>query len=165
MGFGGLTPSIPVLLVAIALDAIFGDPHYPFHPVRLIGKTLMAAEKILRLHGWDGYGGGCVLFLFLSATWVILPSFILLWLYVWSKLVGVFGHILLVYALLALRDLIDHVWAVQSAARREDLIAARDAAGLLVGRDTSMVDFAACRRAAIESLSENFVDGFLASIF
>src|SRR5258707_9522673 len=111
MGFGGLTPSIPLLLAAIALDAVFGDPHYPFHPVRLMGKTLVTAEKILRRYGWDGYGGGCILFLFLSVTWVVLPSFIMLRLYAWYTPVGVLGHILLVYALLALRDLIDHVWA------------------------------------------------------
>jgi len=35
----------------------------------------------------------------------------------------------------------------------------------LVGRDTTRMDFAACRRAAIESLSENLTDGFLSPIF
>src|SRR6185312_16785647 len=34
-----------------------------------------------------------------------------------------------------------------------------------VGRDTTVMDLAACRRAAIESLSENLVDGFLSPVF
>jgi adenosylcobinamide-phosphate synthase len=36
---------------------------------------------------------------------------------------------------------------------------------MLVGRDIEMMDIAACRRAAIESLSENFVDGVLSAVF
>jgi len=48
---------------------------------------------------------------------------------------------------------------------RNDLPAARLAIGLLVGRDTDRMDIDACRRAAIESLSENFVDGFLSPLF
>ena len=35
----------------------------------------------------------------------------------------------------------------------------------LVGRDTAQMDVAACRRAAIESLSENLADGFISPIF
>jgi adenosylcobinamide-phosphate synthase len=34
-----------------------------------------------------------------------------------------------------------------------------------VGRDTQDLDFAGCRRAAIESVAENFVDGFLGPLF
>ncbi len=67
--------------------------------------------------------------------------------------------------LFALRDLIDHVRAVQRAAGLGDLAAAREAIGRLVGRDTSTMDLQGCRRAAIESLSENFVDGFLSALF
>src|SRR6185369_6195145 len=55
--------------------------------------------------------------------------------------------------------------AVQLAARRKQLDGARAAIALLVGRDTDKMDFDACRRAAIESLSENFVDGFLSALF
>jgi adenosylcobinamide-phosphate synthase len=158
MGIEGLAPSAALLLAGVLLDAVFGDPRYWFHPVRLMGRTLSACEKFLRRLGWDGYGGGCALLVLLVLTCVVVPSFVVL-------PVGVAGHVLLVYTLLALRDLIDHVWAVQRAARRDDLIAVREAIGRMVGRDTAAMDLAACRRAAIESLSENFVDGFLSPIF
>ena len=36
---------------------------------------------------------------------------------------------------------------------------------MLVGRDIEKMDIAACRRAAIESISENFVDGVVSAVF
>ena len=49
--------------------------------------------------------------------------------------------------------------------RRQDLDAARQAVSALVGRDTDRMDGAACRRAAVESLSENLTDGFVSPVF
>src|SRR5439155_22201168 len=89
---------------------------------------------------------------------VVLPSLLVLW-------AGRLLHILVVYIFFALRNLLDHVRTVKRAARRDDVVAARKAIGLLVGRDTDRMDIQACRRAAIESLSENFVDGFLSPLF
>jgi adenosylcobinamide-phosphate synthase len=65
---------------------------------------------------------------------------------------------------LALHDLLRHAWAVESAARRDDLDGARAAISRLAGRDTDRIDIAACRRAAIESLSENLTDGFVSPL-
>jgi cobalamin biosynthesis protein CobD/CbiB len=42
---------------------------------------------------------------------------------------------------------------------------ARAAIAKLVGRDTSRMDIAACRRAAIESISENLTDGWVSALF
>ncbi len=61
--------------------------------------------------------------------------------------------------LLATRSLHSHVAAVGEAA---DLAGAREALGHIVGRDTATLDLAAVRRAAIESLAENFSDGVVA---
>ena len=71
----------------------------------------------------------------------------------------------LIYSLLALRDLLHHGWEVEHAAARNDLQGTRTAISKLVGRDTSKLDAAACRRAAIESLSENLTDGFVSPVF
>lgn len=158
MDINGLAPSASLLLAGLILDALLGDPQFRFHPIRLIGRTLSSFEQFLRRTHCDGYGGGCILFLMLAVTWVVLPSLLVIWL-------GTLLHVLIVYAFFAMRNLIDHVRAVGRAARRDDLDAARRAIGLLVGRDTAPMDLAACRRAAIESLSENFVDGFLSPLF
>jgi adenosylcobinamide-phosphate synthase len=153
-----LAPAVPLLLAGLILDAVFGDPQFRFHPVRLIGKTVAASEALLRRRRWDGYVGGCVLFLALTIVWAVVPSLLVISL-------GPFVHIVIVYSLFAFRDLIDHVRAVDMAAQRGDLAEARNAIALLVGRDTDRMDLEARRRAAIESLSENFVDGLLSPLF
>src|SRR5205823_4528375 len=135
------------------LDALIGDPQVAFHPIRLIGRTLSACEALLRRLHWNGYAGGCVLFVVLTAVWVVLPSLLVAW-------GGAVLQILFVYVCFALRNLIDHVRAVHG-----DVTSARRAIASLVGRDTAQMDLNACRRAAIESLSENFVDGFLSPLF
>jgi len=73
-------------------------------------------------------------------------------------------HLFLAYSCLALHDLLRHAWAVESAARKGDLEGARSAIARLVGRDTDKMDIAACRRAAIESVSENLTDGFVSPL-
>ena len=47
----------------------------------------------------------------------------------------------------------------------DDAGARRQAVSALVGRDTDRMDGAACRRAAVESLSENLTDGFVSPVF
>ena len=37
-----------VLLPAVALDLILGDPHWMPHPVRWMGRTISALEPFLR---------------------------------------------------------------------------------------------------------------------
>ena len=68
----------------------------------------------------------------------------------------------MIYSMVALRDLCRHGLAIDCAG---DLEGARRAVSMLVGRDTSTMDAAACRRAGMESLSENAVDGFIAPLF
>src|SRR5262245_59190069 len=165
MDIAGLEPSSRALLAGVLLDAAVGDPSYSLHPVRLMGRNLSWYERLLRRFGCNGYGGGIALFLLLTATWVVLPSGIVTQIYQWNRTAGFVVHVYFVYSLLALRDLIDHVWKVQRAARQSELKATREAIGRLVGRDTAMMDLPACRRAAIESLAENFVDGFVGAVF
>ena len=165
MGLEGLAPSVSLLLAGLLLDAVFGDPQVRFHPIRLMGDSLTLFERLLRRLGMDGYAGGCTLFLMLSALWVALPCFAIYELSRWSPTPGWIAHVLVVFILFSMRDLIDHVRGVRKAARKEDLSATHAAIAMFVGRDTSRLDLDECRRAAIESLSESFVDGFLSPLF
>ena len=71
----------------------------------------------------------------------------------------------MLYSLLALGDLLPARPAgrARAAARRSS--GGRAAISSLVGRDTDRMDAGACRRAAIESLSENLTDGFTSPLF
>jgi len=150
--------------IGLLLDALVGDPVFALHPVRLLGRWLAAIERGLFKLGLNGYGGGILLFVFLSAT--VLPvCFALL---VAARAIHPVAFEVMAGAILwacfALRDLITHGERIARAIQRGDLDAARRGIGMLVGRDTDRMDFAACGRGAVESLSENLVDGVLSPL-
>jgi adenosylcobinamide-phosphate synthase len=153
-----LRPHTTILLLAVGLDLIAGDPVYPLHPIRLVGRLLTGLESLLRRAGADGYGGGVFFMLAagsLAGVLAIVAGAARL-----HPTLGWIAQLFFVYSLLALGDLIRHVWRVEQALSGDSLDAARERIKALVGRDVDRMDAAACRRAAIESLSENLTDGF-----
>lgn len=160
-----LGASAPLLLSACLLDLLLGDPVYAAHPVRLMGGALQKLESALRAAGLDGYLGGILLFLSLAGVWCGLPTALVLVFHSIHPWMAAAFHVFWLYSLLAFRDLLAHVFRVERAARRGLLVEARRAISMLVGRDTDRMDIPACRRAAIESLSENLVDGVLSPLF
>lgn len=163
---GGPAAADPMLLIgAVALDLAIGDPSYPLHPVRLMGWTLSRLESLLRAVRMDGYVGGAVLFVLLSVIWVAGLTWAVAAATTLSPWAGLALHFFLLYSLLALGDLLHHVWRVERPLASGDLQASRAAIARLVGRDTTMMDAAACRRAAVESLSENLTDGYTSPLF
>jgi adenosylcobinamide-phosphate synthase len=160
-----LKPNAWFLGAAVLLDFAIGDPVYAAHPVRLMGHTLTWFEKRLRAERADGYAGGIALLLLLAVVWIGGVSGLALAIERVSHVAAIVVHVFFAYSCIALHDLFRHVWRVDSAARRGDLEGARAAISQLVGRDTGRLDLAACRRAAIESLSENLSDGFVSPLF
>jgi adenosylcobinamide-phosphate synthase len=160
-----LLPGAAALLTAFAVDLVVGDPVYRAHPIRLIGGSLRWFESRLRAAGQDGYAGGIALFVLLAALWLPLLLVLLAVAAALSPAVAWVVHVLVLYTMLALGDMLHHVWRIEAAVRADDLPRARTAVGALVGRDTDRMDGAACRRAAVESLSENLTDGFVSPVF
>jgi adenosylcobinamide-phosphate synthase len=144
---------------------LVGDPVYAWHPVRLIGRSLTTIENALRAMRADGYTGGVVLFVALSAISLTVTTLVIAGANLVSTPVAWIVHAFMVYSFLALGDLVHHVLRIERAVRAGDLDRARSAVRMLVGRDTNRMDGAACRRAAVESLSENFTDGFVSPVF
>lgn len=162
----GLTIPPPVggLLVAAAvLDFAIGDPFFRWHPVRLIGRSVSTLESWLRGAGADGRIGGCALVALVGSLWSGGVWVLEVAIDAADPIAGAGFHLLCVYFFLALGDLLRHCDKVDLSGN--DLAAARQATGKLVGRDTDRMDAAACRRAAVESLAENLVDGFIAPVF
>jgi adenosylcobinamide-phosphate synthase len=160
-----LAPNSVLLGIAVAIDIAIGDPRYAWHPIRLVGRLLTSIEERLRAFGLDGYGGGVLLFLVLS-TISIAGAVALMGLGLSvSSTLGMAVHLFLLYSLLALGDLLHQVWKIERAVGAGDLPRARGAVSELVGRDTGRMDAGGCRRAAVESLSENLTDGFVSPAF
>jgi len=154
-----------VLVGAFLLDLLLGDPPYPLHPVRLIGHGISFAEGVLRRAGLDGRFGGILLAL--SMETISVAAYLLLDLLAASIscLIVFFLALIMCYSCLALRDLITHVKRVIPAIERDGLARARHAVAMVVGRDVQYLDKVGVCRAAIETLAENFVDGFLSPVF
>jgi len=147
------------------LDVAFGDPDYGWHPVRLIGRSLSAIERALRRCGLDGYAAGVLLFALLAAFWVMALTWVSVRAAATSTWLGAAVHVFFVYSFLALGSLLRHGRRIEDALRANDLSGAREAVSQLVGRDTALMDPAACRRAAVESLAENLTDGVVSPLF
>jgi adenosylcobinamide-phosphate synthase len=160
-----LAPDPAALVVAVTIDLVVGDPVYRAHPVRLIGRTLQWFERRLRAAGLDGYGGGILLFVLLAGLWLPAVAAVVALALAASTIAAWLIHVALVYTLLALGDLLHHVWRIEAAVHRDAIEQARQAVSALVGRDTDRMDGPACRRAAVESLSENLTDGFVSAVF
>ena len=165
-GFAAAIGPDPYLLgVAALVDLAIGDPSYAWHPVRLVGRVLTWMEDKLRAAGLDGYAGGVLLCVGLSAVSVAAITGSIAVAAAVSPTLGWVAHVFVLYSLLALGDLLHHVWKIERAVRAGDLPRARVAVSALVGRDTDRMDAGACRRAAVESLSENLTDGFVSPVF
>jgi adenosylcobinamide-phosphate synthase len=150
--------------IGILLDAAIGDPIFAWHPIRLLGRWLAFLEGRLFAAGLNGTFGGILLFLLLAGT--VLP--LCLGLLVLARAVHpIVFHLaagIVFWACFALRDLIAHGERIARAVTRGDLEAARRAVSMLVGRDTDKMDLKACARGAVESMSENLVDGVISPL-
>lgn len=154
-----------IILLAYLLDLVLGDPRYPYHPVRLIGTSISSMTKRLHGIGLNGKGGG-ILLVCITLAWTLGLYLVLhLVLGAISPLLGFGFDLFVCYSLLALKDLIVHIRPVISALETDRIVAAREAIAMTVGRDVRYLDREGISRAAIETLTENFVDGFLAPLF
>src|SRR5690242_12054903 len=135
-----LTPDPWILVGAVAIDLVAGDPEYAWHPIRLIGRLLSWLEDRLRAIGLDGYAGGILLFVLLSTIAIGACAAVLLAAAALAPIALIILQLFLVYSLLALGDLIHHVQGIESAVAAGNLDLARQRVGGLVGRDTDRMD-------------------------
>lgn len=159
-----------VVLVALGLDALVGDPDRIWrrlaHPVAVMGagvawfdarlNKLDRDESVRRRRG-------------LFAIVALVAGAAAVGALIASPLGGLpFGAVLegaVASVLIAQKSLYLHVRAVRDAFAAGGLGAARHAVSMIVGRDPKRLDEAGVRRAAIESAAENFSDGVVAPAF
>jgi adenosylcobinamide-phosphate synthase len=158
-----LTPHLSMVIAAVIADALFGDPVYRYHPVRLIGDLSNAVERLLFTVRLTGRIGGILHSLLVISTvlavwWVVHERLSL-----WHPLPAWLWDVALAYSLLCSRDLLTQGRLV--LIKLDDLAEARRHLRSLVSRDTDHLDRPAVVRATIESLSENLTDGVLTPLW
>ncbi len=158
-----MSEHLGLILGACLLDALIGDPVYPFHPVRLIGRWSWFCEQRLFGLGLNGRLGGVI-------HWLLVVGAALgIWFGLHCALELIhpalaWGWDLCVAAsLICNRSLLEQGWQVLRCL--DNLEAARLEVANLVGRDVEHLDRAGIVRAALESLSENLTDGVLTPLW
>ncbi|WP_232820897.1 adenosylcobinamide-phosphate synthase CbiB [Dyella sp. C11] len=149
------------MAAAVLLDAWLGEPRRA-HPLVMFGRLAIRIES--RVYQGRRYAG--VLAWMLA---VIPPVAVAWWLSASLRhevrwLSFLFDTVLL-YLTLGLRSLGDHALPVARALESGNLLAARDAVGRMVSRDTLALDNAQVAAAATESVLENGNDAVFGALF
>ena len=151
------------LIVAWAMDLLWGDPAHLPHPVVGFGKLIARGEQRLNRGNRRRLKGAC-----LALGLVMLVFFATKGLLSAIGSVSVALHFILsalcIFYCLAGTTLIREVREVFRAVDRS-LEEGRRQVGRIVGRDTSELSAQEVRTAALETLAENLSDGVIAPLF
>lgn len=154
-------------LIGFLCDFLLGDPHFLPHPIRFIGMLIAKTEKFLRKNEktenpssilWRG----AVLVMVVLAGTLTVTSVLLLGAYHLHPYAGMALETLMTYQILAARCLQVESMKVYQCLKRNDLVQARAALSMIVGRDTQNLDETGIAKAAIETVAENTSDGVIA---
>lgn len=156
------------LFIVSALDAMFGDPRWLPHPVRVMGRCITWLDHRVRMICRSGtslrfagvcLAGGLPIMMYCIGAVVIEEA---------ERFAAWLGSVLsigLASTTLAARDLWDHVRAVNGPLDAGDLPAARRSVAMIVGRDTAELSESEVARATVETVAESAADGVIAPLF
>lgn len=159
-----------IMLVGLLIDALVGWPKPLFqaigHPVSWMGRLINELDQWLNLDGTEDRDRRLAGVAAAGTVIVVaaLAGMIIQWLLP-DGMTGLLMAGLIAWPLIAARSLHDHVVAVARPLAAGDLLSARQAVAMIVGRDPARLDTAGVARATIESLSENASDGVIAPLF
>ena len=152
---------VSVLIGAIVMDLVIGEPPTRIHPVVWMGNLQRSLQRRTPAGRSPAFLWGAFMALsgplvFGAASWLVL-----------GQLTGLAHFLLSVYLLkssFAVRELAAAGLRVRRALAMNDLSGARVALGSLVSRDTSALTPSQIAAAAIESLAENCSDSIVAPL-
>lgn len=163
----GISLFVLPIVMAYVIDLALGDPAWLYHPVILIGKLINILERFLGRLSIAKYLQGVLLTLitvgvtgiFTGAVYIIIASILRL---TWLKILL---SALIIWTSFSNRCLGDEVSEVYNALANRDIDYARTRLQRVVGRDASVLSENEIIRAAVETLSENLIDGFVSPLF
>jgi adenosylcobinamide-phosphate synthase len=156
------------LALAFLLDALFGDPAWLYHPVRLIGRWISIVER------WQRYClpanrqgerlGGFFLALFVIAPAFSISAACLKLASAIHPAVAFILEVFWMYQILAMKCLKVEALKVCDALEQHDILLARQRLSWLVGRDTDQLSEEEIVKATVETVAENTTDGVTAPL-
>jgi len=154
-----------IILAAFILDFILGDPKILPHPIIYMGKAIDFFESRFRKYFKNLLISGFFFAAFLIlSTWLMAFITIKLTISIHPVLGNIIQAILLFFCFSS-TSLEKSAIRVLSALEENDIKKARKKVSMIVGRQTQTLDQNAITRASVETVAENFVDGFLSPLF
>ncbi len=140
-----------ILLIAVILDAIFGEPPERFHPTVWFGKIVEFVDRRFeRRTCFIDFTVGACLTLAVCLLAIVIVYF--------AKKLRLEFYLL--FASISIRSMVEHANRTIKNGR-----IVREEVQKIVSRDTSKLNESQLSSAVIESIAENFVDGVFAPLF
>ncbi|MGN1166122.1 MAG: adenosylcobinamide-phosphate synthase CbiB [Lachnospiraceae bacterium] len=148
---------------------MLGDPHWMYHPVRMIGNLITVTERIIRgclpKTKKGERIGGVLLVVIVVVISSAVPFGILYFVYGRNVFEGFLVESFMCYQILATKSLKSESEKVYVALKEKGLSAGRKAVSMIVGRDTKDLTEEGVTKAAVETVAENTSDGIIAPMF
>lgn len=165
-----ITESIIVLVLALSLDFILGDPKNKFHPTAWIGKLIAYFVPLAKNSRSEQLSGTILV---LSITSIIIAPLVLLdvgfSVIQLDDFFALLSYIIIGGVLLkttiAVRGMEYHAIAVLNAVEKNNLEEARTKLSMIVKRNAKDLDKNHIMSGVLESISENTVDGITGPLF
>ncbi len=165
---------IMILIMALILDLVFGDPHNWFHPVMAMGRAIEWLEGVLRkvLSISDAPEedktkkrfAGAILAIAIIVIFTAVPVIIQHITRPLGDNISWAVSAFLAYQMLAMKQLKIESMKVFKALQKKDIKAAREAVSMIVGRDTKRLNERGIIKATVETVAENASDGVVAPL-
>lgn len=153
------------LAFAFVLDFAIGDPQWSYHPMRLIGRSIDGMEYLLRKSPIPERVSGILLTtIIVSGTYLVTHAVVILSRQ-WCMLSEIIMGACIIYFTISVKCLADESKKVITSLKENDLMKARKALSLIVGRDTANLSQEQVVRACVETIAEGSVDGVLSPLF
>ncbi|MFH1429950.1 MAG: adenosylcobinamide-phosphate synthase CbiB [Candidatus Uhrbacteria bacterium] len=154
-----------ILILAIILDLIVGDPPWLPHPVRWIGWLASTLEPFFRMLCGRFLRIAGVLFTLLIISIVMsLVTVISIAAFLIAPIIGVATQIALIASALAVKSLAREGWIIRRLLRQGSIKSARVRVQRIVSRNMEQENERGIIRALIETMTENVSDGVIAPL-
>lgn len=164
MIFYSLQEIMIMLVAAIAIDWIVGDPKRIPHPVIAIGRLIAFMERKLLPREAKRFNGSLMTLTVIATSFSVLwgATALAAWIHPWF---GYAANAWFISTTIAIKGLKDAAMLVYNRLTQGDLPGARQYTGYIVGRDTHELDEPELSRATVETVSENIVDAVISPLF
>lgn len=150
-----------IILFALLLDLVWGEPPSSIHPVVFMGKIIdLLKANLLR---YRNKISGIILTVILLSLFLI-PLYVVLQFIQFNAIIYIVVSSIILFTTFAIKGLLNSAREVKEHINT-DINQARQSVSYLVSRDTSILNKGELVSATVESLTENIVDSVVSPLF